>query len=247
MRVYQGPYKNWFGPYQLANKLIWWQNKYDDNCRWAALADRLGDWLAHGWQVPKYDAERPFSNKDEHKTWLYKLMLWWEAKRPPRKIKVQIDPWDVWGLDSTLAEVILPALIKLKETKHGYPHVDLEDVPYHLQAVEQPEWSPQRDLFEDVEKINPEHISIEEERWAWVLDEMIWAFSQINTDWASQYDTGNIDFVSKPVMHNGQKMYELVHGPNHTFQTDMEGRERHQARINRGLKLFGKYYQNLWD
>jgi len=36
-------------------------------------------------------------------------------------------------------------------------------------------------------------------------------------------------------------------GPNHTREYDVEGREKYQARITKGFKLFGKYYEGLWD
>ena len=39
-----------------------------------------------------------------------------------RKINVQIDRYDTWSLDHTLALIILPALIQLKETKQSVPH-----------------------------------------------------------------------------------------------------------------------------
>jgi hypothetical protein len=28
---------------------------------------------------------------------------------------------------------------------------------------------------------------------------------------------------------------------------DKEGLEKHQDRVDNGLRLFGKYYENLWD
>ena len=36
-------------------------------------------------------------------------------------------------------------------------------------------------------------------------------------------------------------------GPNDTSHFDDEGYKKHQERITNGLKLFGKYYQALWD
>ena len=49
--------------------------------------------------------------------------------RTNRKIEIRIDKYDVWGLDHTLALIIHPALVLLKEQKHGDPQVDDEDVP----------------------------------------------------------------------------------------------------------------------
>jgi hypothetical protein len=36
-------------------------------------------------------------------------------------------------------------------------------------------------------------------------------------------------------------------GPNDTFKVDHNGMNKHNERINNGLRLFGKYYRNLWD
>ena len=55
---------------------------------------------------------------------------------PPRKNRaehVHIDHFDVWSLDHTLSRIIHPALVRLKETKHGYPEL-FEDgmvTPHH--------------------------------------------------------------------------------------------------------------------
>ena len=38
-----------------------------------------------------------------------------------RKVDIQIDPWDTWGLDHTLSLIIVPCLKQLKATSHGYP------------------------------------------------------------------------------------------------------------------------------
>jgi len=45
----------------------------------------------------------------------------------------------------------------------------------------------------------------------------------------------------------GEDMYEMVNGPNHTFEVDMEGTKKHQKRIDDGIMLFSKYYGALWD
>jgi hypothetical protein len=58
-------------------------------------------------------------------------------------------------------------------------------------------------------------------RWDWILDEMIWAFNQkCRDDWMQDYDYN---------------------------KWDSEGVKAHQERMSNGFKLFGKYYENLWD
>ena len=52
-----------------------------------------------------------------------------------RKIDVQLDKFDTWNMDDTLAHIILPMLKQLKETKHGSHIVDDEDVPEELRTT----------------------------------------------------------------------------------------------------------------
>jgi len=52
-----------------------------------------------------------------------------------RVIDVHIDEFDTWSMDDTLSHIILPMLKQLKETKHGAPNVDKEDVPSELRPT----------------------------------------------------------------------------------------------------------------
>lgn len=98
--------------------------------------------------------------------WVYKHTI---NKLPDslfgKRVKVRIDPWDTYSMDTTLAYIILPMLIQMKETKHGAPIVDLKDVPEELHPPEGfvPEnpWEYDENYFK---------------RWDWVLTEMIYAF-----------------------------------------------------------------------
>ena len=151
-----------------------------------------------------------------------------------RTIDVEIHEYDVWNLDSTLALVIVPALTKLKEVKHGSPNVDDEDVPEELRSTSAPpkenEWDTDDNFFK---------------RWDWVLDEMIWAFTQVNADWESQYHSGTSDIKFVKLEDSGN--YTMQRGPNDTHKFDKEGHKAHFKRMNNGTKLFGKYYFGLWD
>jgi hypothetical protein len=128
-------------------------------------------------------------------------------------------------------------LIQLKKDKHGAPHVDNEDVPPVLrsttkssQKAKKESWDTDGNWFK---------------RWDWVMDEMIWSFTELNKpDWTDQFYTGKIDhiWVKK---ENGD--YEWKIGPKHTFKFNKRTHDKHYARIQNGLKLFGKYYMALWD
>jgi len=152
---------------------------------------------------------------------------------------VRIDPHDTWNMDTTLARIVLPMLRQLRATKHGSPAVEDADVPEHLRSTAA---APKNDPY-DID-------SLWHARWEWVMDEMIWSFEQLNTDWELQYHSGEIDYQHVPVEwdEQGQTIrFETKQGPRHTATFDRVGYEAHNARIDRGLRLFGCYYRGLWD
>jgi len=182
--------------------------------------------------------------KGEYHPWIERLSDWLDFPRvytwlndhmPKRKIYVKLDRWDSWSANHTLAYVIHPVLVQFRNNIQGSPIVDDEDVPEHLRS---------RPLTEE-EKAR---FAVDEnyhERWAWILDEMIWAFEQYTRDcWESDYYSGESDIAFKP-LENG--MYEMVKGPNDTFKIDLEGVKKHEERMANGLRLFGKYYATLWN
>lgn len=226
MKVYIGPYKTWIGPYQIADVVFFWVKKSrkgfylsDSDPRWLRwdykLHDKFGDWLAD--------------------SWVSSFCEWVHEKRGDQTIKVRIDRHDTWNMNNTLAHIIYPMLVQLKNTKHGAPWIDDEDVPEHLRSTNAPpkenEWDTD-ELFFD--------------RWDWVLDEMIWTFDQLSQDDAEEkFYSGNIDIrFEKDEDSENSKM---IKGPNDTFTVDKEAREIWSKRLSNGTRLFGKYYKNLWD
>ena len=237
MKVKIGNYTSWFGPYQLAEKLMFWVPKEKDEHGFEHTADRVhkfGEWLAHGSIEPEPKVGDIQKWGDRPHTWLYKFLSWIHSKQE-RTIKVHIDRWDTWSMDHTLAYIILPMLKQLKATKHGAPYVDPKECP--------PELKPKKQTKK--QKDNCETDSTHFERWDWVLDEMIFAFeNKVNDDWEEQFETGEWDVQWKK-LEDGN--YQMVNGPNHTREYDWEGRKAYQERITNGFRLFGKYYENLWD
>lgn len=153
----------------------------------------------------------------------------------PRISYVKIDRWDTWNMETTLSTIILPMLKQLDVSKHGAPFVDDQDVPPHLTKAA---GFPGEDPYD----VDSNHFK----RWDWVLGEMIWAFEQIQPDydWESLYETGKPDYQ---FIKRDDGCSEMVPGPRHTYKVNREGMRVHQDRIDRGLQLFGKYYQALWD
>lgn len=247
MRVKIGPYTNWFGPYQLAEKLCFWAKKEKDEYGFPKTPDwvhNFGEWLAHGSVEPEPEVGQITSwDRDRPHTLISKFLNWVHSKKK-RKMEIHIDRWDTWGMDHTLAPIILPMLKQLRDTKHGCAIVDDEDVPENLRLVERQEYDQQMDLF-DHPIICDEKAWLTEHRWNYVLNEMIFAFeSKLDDSWEEQFESGESDLQWKK-LEDGMSL--MVDGPNHTKKYDWEGRQAYQARISNGFRLFGKYYENLWD
>jgi len=146
-----------------------------------------------------------------------------------QKVYVKIDKYDTWTMDTTLAHIVIPMLKQLRDENHGNPIVDMEDRPDHLIGT------------------TPKVYNVDEfhfEAWDWVLGEMLFAFESKHDNWEEQFQSGEHD-VRWIDIDNG--MSEMVNGPNDTFEVDVEGLNAYQKRITNGFRLFGKYYEGLWD
>lgn len=256
MRVVIGPYKNFIGPYQIAEKIFFWCENYPKDEleeRWDYKAkDWLSEFLAHGFHKELVAEDKSWRmNDDRPNSWFYNLLLWIDSKKK-RKINIHIDNWDTWSMDSTLSPIILPMLKQLKATKHGSGVVDLEDVPEYMRTTNTEDYDSQKcfDFYNESVIENGYDLHA---RYDWVLDEMIWAFEQLQPDydWEEQYRSGEHDLVWVPsgsVNAKGKPLtYEMTKGPKDTYVCDYDAMSKHQDRINNGLRLFGKYYQTLWD
>jgi len=144
-----------------------------------------------------------------------------------RKISIKIDPWDTWSADHTLALIITPLLLQMKEQKQGAPNIDDDDVPENLRstAVAPKEF--------DWDTDDNWHL-----RWDYVLDEMIFAMQEIASDKEGEnsfYDHSQVD------------EYAEINDQISAIKVDWEALLAHQDRVQKGCELFGKYFQALWD
>lgn len=144
----------------------------------------------------------------------------------PKVDYVKIDYWDTWSMDCTLSPIIAPMLKQLQKEKHGAPLVDDNDVPVELRSTSAPakenDWDTDDNHFK---------------RWDWVMEEMIWTFDQLS----------NWDNDSKFFDHGERVKGESFEDSLRRIKVDKEGLDAHNDRIQNGLRLFGKYYRNLWD
>ena len=223
MKIYKSNYRHhWVSPYDILKVVCFWE-KDDD------VFYNHDDVPGH-----KYDKWVNFLNPF-CKAWMKFLDF-----VHPKIDYVKIDRYDTWSMDHTLADIILPMLKQLKESKHGAPFVDDEDVPDELKSTSAPpkenEWDTDDNHFK---------------RWDYVLDEMIFAFEcKADDSWQDKFSSGEFDkkTVACQWDENGKaKMYEWIDGPNHTYELDIEGMKVVQKRITNGYRLFGKYYEGLWD
>ena len=244
MKIKIGPYRSWFGPYQLAEALCFWVRAVPDKDGIKSKPDwvhSFGDLLAHGQLIPepKIGEISSWASEELPQTWLYKFLSWIDSKKT-RKVKIHLDRYDTWSMDHTLALIIVPMLKQLKATKHGSPFVDLEDAPEHLH--------PSPDRIKLSEEGNVESWDVDDkthDRWDWVLDEMIHAFEcELDEDWENQFYSGEPD-IQWLKLENGCS--EMKRGPNDTWSVDREAMTKAMDRRNNGRRLFAKYYHNLWD
>lgn len=110
---------------------------------------------------------------------------------------IRISKRDLYSLDYSLSHIILKGLVRFKKDNNfSIPFVDDEDVAEDMRYE-----AHNTDAIEADNKLL-------EQRWGYVLDQMIEAFVILSED------TWN-------------------------YQTDEEI-------VNQGLRMFGKYYRNLW-
>lgn len=236
MKVYLSkPKDHWVSPYTIIKYICFWEK--DDSVFYNH--ENLPD--------------APYDKWIDRLSYVSNAIKWvWDKVDPEIKV-IKIDYWDTWSMDITLSPIILPMLKQLKADKHGSPQVDVEDVPFALQHEGYSEWDDQLQLdFGDKEQFHTESWEITHKRWDWVMDEMIWTFEQLHpdNDWEAQYTSGVFDTYSEVCKRdeNGKALlFQMKNGPNHTYKVDWDARNKHQERINNGLRLFGKYYQGLWD
>lgn len=142
-------------------------------------------------------------------------------------VSVRIDPWDTWSMDHTLAPLVLPMLHQLKSTNHGAPYVDDADVPEALRSMN-------AGLKENDYDVDEFYF----DRWAWVMDEMIFAFeTKASDNFMEAFTTVDPSYASNAANTNFLDKYKY----------DWVGIKAVEDRMQNGFVLFGKYFQALWD
>lgn len=160
--------------------------------------------------------------------------------------EVIISSNDVWNLDSTLANIILPMLLQLRSESTGIPSEfvnryggDMDD----------------NYCFDFIHEDQDRTFDLGVDKWHEALDKMIWAFHQIASDeYSDQYHHGVSSFswepseitFYNPLTKQVEKTSKLVDKDPDGHWTDYDGMKIHEERIQEGIELFGKYYRSLW-
>ena len=224
MKIYKSNYRDhWISPYTVLEYMFFWTAWSKCGRNKGVIEDK--DYVDHpAWVERVTGYIEPACQAIK---WVLDLVH-------PQINIIKIDRWDTWSMDHILADIILPMLKQLNATKHGAPHVDDADVPEYLRRhMAQPkenEWDTD---------------SLHFMRWDWVLAEMIWAFEQKVKD----------DAEGQFFDHSA---YENDHVPIKEWLADIKNRTSkvkydeagHQVWLDRkanGFRLFGKYYEALWD
>jgi hypothetical protein len=219
MKIWISNYRNhWISPYTIIENIFFWTDWSKCGRNKGVIEDK--DYVDHPEWVERW-ANRitPISNA-------IRVVLDFIH---PRIQYVKIDRWDTWSMDHTLANIILPMLKQLDKTKHGAPYTDDDDAPEYLRSyMAQPkenEWDTD---------------SLHFMRWDWILAEMIWAFEQeLKDDDESQFFDDSECGDLKDIKDWNERISKV--------KVDNAGLEAHQKRKANGFRLFGRYYQNLWD
>ena len=108
----------------------------------------------------------------------------------PRINYIKVDNYDTWNADYTLATIILPVLKGVKETKFSIHRIDDEDVPDEIKSMNAPRVKCEWDWDDFCEN-----------RWDYVLDEMIWTFGEL----IKNEDSDNISHQNR--ITNGLRLF----------------------------------------
>lgn len=148
-----------------------------------------------------------------------------------RKVKVEISSHDTYSLDSTLAEVIYPALEKFKEERLKMP-----GVPYKFFE----EGDPKNEHGNHTD----EAVEIAEKRYLDAIDKMIWAFKEIAKGFPGELEyikENGKEWKTEPCGKEGfSKIVETG------YDIDTNKIEEYYNKIDEGTDLFGKNIRSLW-
>ena len=191
MKVYLGKYVYPITTYDIASKIIFWNN--------TEHRKKLNAILKFGLTY----------NQNSKKLSILSKVLDKYNSCQKRKVYIKIDDYDVHDLDYTLSLIIEPALKKLLDDEWLSFKVDNEDLPKELQ-ISDDEYKLISFTYSENDPRLPEIYNRLEQQPKYVINKMIYAFNIFSS----------------------------------TEKDETE--EYYKKEIDEGLRLFGKYFRNLW-
>lgn len=164
---------------------------------------------------------------------------WWNdfsfwVKNKYQKLRYGYSHYDAWDFKSRHAEWCVPRLKHLRDNHIGYP-VQMEDEEYlgDTQSV-----APEKGNWE-----SEKHFDECSKKWEDILNKMIWSFEHLDDHIEPIYPDDYDKRQKKFTYEDGSVAYEALDDR----KPDYTPIEEHEKRVQEGLDLFAKYYQNLWD
>ena len=166
---------------------------------------------------------------------------WWNdfsfwVKNKYQQFRYGYSLYDAWDFKSRHAEWCIPRLKHLRDNHIGYP-AQMEDesgenIGLDIQTVPPAEGEEGKEHFDKCSK-----------KWEAILDKMTWSFENLdkhpNPIYPDDYDKSQ----KKTTYDDGSVSYEALD----KRKPDYTPLEEHEKRVQEGLDLFAKHYQNLWD
>lgn len=224
MKVKIGNFKPQITIYKMVEGIFFWtgQNNEFGLKEYPDWVSKVSEFLTYGSIKKDPEPGEVFSLFPRRKmTVLGKFVLWINSKIH-RKVYVKIDRWDTFDLFTTLSMIILPALKEFRNSpSFGVPSIDMNDISEELR----PKDSPSESYFK--------------EGWFWILDEMIWAFENIDNSFIDHRDN-DFEFLGRKLDDGSVEWIPTGTKYDEEYITNQRNRRQ------RGLNLFAKYYLSLW-
>ena len=146
-----------------------------------------------------------------------------------RKNEVKLDKYDSWSVPWTISQIMAPLLVQLKETTHSFGSVSKEDVPKSLHST------------------YDEYGCFSQEAYNWLLDELIWMFTEVSTDNDNEPEmykrVGEMEWTEP----DDKEMCTLITTGLEVIPEMKVLNDAYHARIKNAWRLLGLYGQTLWD
>lgn len=180
-----------------------------------------------------------------YKTWfLYKPWWWWTDLsywfRGKKEFLMTGFPHaEAWNFNTYHSKWCVPRLKHLRDNSHGHPaNIELDKkasksgISSHI--IGMPKKSPKKQKQEFSRKALA---------WKAVLDKMIWSFEHLEDFAEPVYPKDYDERMEKTFYDDGSVSY--VHMDKR--EPDYSPIDEHNKKVQEGLDLFAKHYQDLWD